>query len=57
MPLALSALAMPGLVPVEAALILALAGGFALMAAHGPARLPPPDAMTSEAVFAAYGWM
>jgi len=57
MPLALSALALPGLVPVEAALILALAAGFALMAAHGPARLPPPDAMTSEAVFAAYGWM
>ena len=57
MPLALSILALPAAFPVEVAIGLALASAFALMAAFGPDRFPPPDAMTTDAVFAAYGWM
>jgi hypothetical protein len=43
--------------PVEAALSLALAAGFAAMALHGPDPRPVPDEVTTEAVFASHGWV
>jgi hypothetical protein len=49
-----SALLLPVL-PVEAALVLTLAAGIALMAALGPAEDPPSEEVTAAAIFAVHG--
>ncbi|MDO9711131.1 hypothetical protein [Paracraurococcus lichenis] len=56
MPLSLllASLALPVL-PPEAALVLALAGALALLAAAGPAETPPSEDVTTAAIFAFHG--
>jgi hypothetical protein len=50
-----AALALPAPLPAEAALLLALASGLAAMATLGPAEPPPPEEVTTAAIFALHG--
>ena len=52
-----AALVLPssGALPAEAAMLLALASGLAVMTSLGPAEEPPPEEVTTAAIFALHG--
>jgi hypothetical protein len=50
-----AAFAFPASLPAEAALLLVLASGLAAMATLGPAEPPPPEEVTTAAIFALHG--